>query len=265
MIIQLFIISILLIAITSIGINSYNNLTTVQHTDYLTNNNYFLITMLCVSLLTFIITSLLLYNGGGSSSGEISVPVKFIFYSIINILYLSSTIVALEVCKIYSGTSSNNYIFLAINIGISTLAIPGIATYYYTVQTRSNKINNDKIKNDKINNDKAALIEEIKLKNKEKIMKSNCGNYICPSFHKCYKNTKGELKCADPKSSSICGDVVCTGTEKCTDGKCKPPVPPVPPKKKNKCGNTFCTGNQTCYNNICMDLPDIDTNLFTQS
>ena len=77
-----------------------------------------------------------------------------------------------------------------------------------------------------------------------------------------YKNTKDEFKCADPKSSSICGDVVCTGTEKCTDGKCKPPVPP---KKKNKCGNTFCTGNQTCYNNICMDLPDIDTNLFTQS
>ena len=266
MIIQLFIISILLIAITSIGINSYNNLKTVQQTNYLTNNNYFLITMICVSLLTFIITSLLLYNGGGSSSGEISVPVKFIFYSIINILYLSSTIVALEVCKIYSGTSSTNYIFLAINIGISTLAIPGIATYYYTVQTRSDKIKNIEIGKasliDKINNDKAALIEQIKLKNKEQIMKKNCGKYICPSLHKCYKNTKDEFKCADPKSSSICGDVVCTGTEKCTDGKCKPPVPP---KKKNKCGNTFCTGNQTCYNNICMDLPDIDTNLFTQS
>ena len=39
MIIQLFIISILLIAITSIGINSYNNLKTVQQTNYLTNNN----------------------------------------------------------------------------------------------------------------------------------------------------------------------------------------------------------------------------------
>ena len=176
MIAFLIIISILLMTATSIGINSYNNLSPNLQTQDLTTRCNFLIWILTFSILMFIICILAFVKGWNKGLDKFfenhsKIGLALSEFFIIFLLAVSS--VSFTICEKYFESNSTVYVINALIIAFTTIAlISNIGWFIYKNKKEKanlNEINSNRKKKEK---EKYNSLKEEQMKKREEFEKS---------------------------------------------------------------------------------------------